>query len=102
MNTLPEDIQDTIYKYKHQIEFKNVVHKIVKFKRNSMRAFPLLCYECYRNKALCDECLYNFEIKMEWLSHPPNWVSMSDCDDSDGYDNLSDISIPSDFSLTMY
>ena len=27
MNTLPEDIQDTIYKYKHQLEFKNVVEE---------------------------------------------------------------------------
>ena len=27
MNTLPEDIQDTIYKYKHQIEFKNVLEE---------------------------------------------------------------------------
>ena len=29
MNTLPEDIQDTIYKYKHQIEFKNVISELV-------------------------------------------------------------------------
>ena len=28
MNTLPEDIQDTIYKYKHQIEFNNVINEI--------------------------------------------------------------------------
>ena len=94
MNTLPEDIQDTIYKYKHQLEYKNVVHKIVKFKRNSMRAFPLLCYECYRNKALCDECLYNFEIKMSDCDDC--------CDDCDGYDNLSDISIPFDFRWSLY
>ena len=65
MNTLPEDIQDTIYKYKHQIEFKNVINEIRTFKRNRMRAFPLLCYKCYRNKELCEECVYNFEIKME-------------------------------------
>ena len=25
MNSLPEDIQDTIYKYKHQMEFENVM-----------------------------------------------------------------------------
>ena len=29
MNTLPEDIQDTIYKYKRQIEFKNVINELV-------------------------------------------------------------------------
>ena len=28
MNTLPEDIQDTIYKYKHQLEFKNVLEEL--------------------------------------------------------------------------
>ena len=27
MDTLPEDIQDTIYKYKHQLEFKNVLEE---------------------------------------------------------------------------
>ena len=27
MNSLPEDIQDTIYKYKHQMEFKNVLEE---------------------------------------------------------------------------
>ena len=27
MNTLPEDIQDTIYKYKHQMEFKDVIEE---------------------------------------------------------------------------
>ena len=27
MNTLPEDIQDTIYKYKHQLEFNNVLEE---------------------------------------------------------------------------
>ena len=29
MNTLPEDIQDTIYKYKHQIEFNNVLEQLM-------------------------------------------------------------------------
>ena len=28
MNTLPEDIQDTIYKYKHQLEYKNVMNML--------------------------------------------------------------------------
>ncbi len=27
MNTLPEDIQNTIYKYKHQLEFRNVLEE---------------------------------------------------------------------------
>ena len=29
MNTLPEDIQDTIYRYKHHLEFKSVIHELV-------------------------------------------------------------------------
>ena len=28
MNTLPEDIQNTIYKYKHQMEFNHVVNEM--------------------------------------------------------------------------
>ena len=99
MNTLPEDIQDTIYRYKHQLEFKQVAHEINKFKRNSMRARPLLCDDCYRSQVdvLCEDCLYEFEIKMEWLNDPPNWVDvrlgylMSDCE--------CDLNYDSDFSI---
>jgi hypothetical protein len=29
MNTLPEDIQDTIYKYKHQIEYCKVMGELM-------------------------------------------------------------------------
>ena len=29
MNTLPEDIQDTIYKYKHQLEFDSVINEMM-------------------------------------------------------------------------
>ena len=29
MNTLPDNIQDTIYKYKHQIEFNNVLEQLM-------------------------------------------------------------------------
>jgi hypothetical protein len=28
MNNLPDDIQDTIYRYKHQIEFRNVMNEL--------------------------------------------------------------------------
>ena len=28
MNSLPEDIQDTIYKYKHQMEFQDVTNEL--------------------------------------------------------------------------
>ncbi len=29
MNSLPEEIQDTIYKYKHQIEFSKVMGELI-------------------------------------------------------------------------
>ena len=29
MNTLPEDIQDTIYRYKHQMEFEVVMWELI-------------------------------------------------------------------------
>ena len=28
MNTLPDNIQDTIYKYKHQLEYRNVMEQL--------------------------------------------------------------------------
>ena len=33
MNTLPEDIQDTIYKYKHQLEFEVVMWELINERR---------------------------------------------------------------------
>ena len=29
MNSLPDDIQDTMYKYKHQLEFTNVIDEMI-------------------------------------------------------------------------
>ena len=34
MNRLPEDVLDTIYKYKHQIEFKDVLNELIQQKIN--------------------------------------------------------------------
>jgi hypothetical protein len=71
MNSLPDDIQDMIYKYKHNLEYKNITDEINKFKRHSMRQRPLLCNECYRTKLdsknMCEDCSYSFEYKMACL-----------------------------------
>ena len=49
MNTLPEEIQDTIFKYKHQMEFRRVVKEL-----NTMG----LCGWCW-GKTCCkiDTCI---------------------------------------------
>ena len=34
MNRLPEDVLDTIYEYKHQVEFKDVLNELIQHKTN--------------------------------------------------------------------
>ena len=34
MNRLPEDVLDTVYKYKHQIEMSNVLNELIQHKIN--------------------------------------------------------------------
>ena len=52
MNTLPEDIQETIYKYKHQLEFKNVMNHL-----KDNYAYCGLCCKWMRvDKELCSDC----------------------------------------------
>ena len=93
MDTLPDHVKKLIYEYDntyHDI-FDGVMVEIVKFKRNRMRAKPLLCALCYRNKValchVCEYCFEGFEIKMEWLNDPTNWASMSDCENDLDYDS---------------
>ena len=63
MNSLPEDIQDTIYKYKHQMEFENVMCE-------------LKCTACY--------CGFCGDRKWLWTTCncDDDW---SDDSDSDGW-----------------
>ena len=74
MNTLPEDIQDTIYKYKHQIEFIHVMvvyNDIINFwceehllsrycisRHNRMRDYEKNEFICLKNI-----CLRSFKCK---------------------------------------
>ena len=52
MNTLPEEILDTIYKYKHQIQFREVVKEL-----NVMG----MCSDCFgRTCCKIDICMHCF------------------------------------------
>jgi hypothetical protein len=80
MNTLPEDIQDTVYKYKHQIEFKDVMDQ-------------LKCGVCY--------CGWCGDRQCTWTV----CNCMDDCDDydDDSFDyasHYSDIDSDSDYPVT--
>ena len=49
--TLPEDVLDTIYKYKHQIEFKDVLNELIQHKINCRFnvTIDMLTYMFYYN-----------------------------------------------------
>ena len=48
MNSLPEDIQDTIYKYKHQMEFEKVMWELI--------SEQCYCEWCGKNVRIGEEC----------------------------------------------
>ena len=41
MNRLPKDVLDTIYKYKHQLEFKNTMDELTQLRINCRYLFSL-------------------------------------------------------------
>ena len=69
---LPEDILDTIYKYKHQIEFKDVLKELIEHKINCRFnvTIGMLTYMFYVNEEgvripsidVADIEVYAFEI----------------------------------------
>ena len=69
MNTLPEDIQDTIYKYKHHMEFKDVIHEL----------HDIVCFWCseqlifryckYRHELMYRSCLNDFKHLNDYEEH---------------------------------
>lgn len=87
MDTPPEDIQDTIYKYKHHIEFKNVMDEIGQYNPNDIieRTFEKTYYRnchvfedvagmaydlsdiCEKRRGLYTWCWYNiyWEIDLD-------------------------------------
>ena len=72
MNRLPEDVLDTIYKYKHQIEFKDVLNELIQHKINCRFnvTIGMLTYMLYVNEEcvqipsidVSDMDVYAFEI----------------------------------------
>ena len=72
MNRLPEDVLDTIYKYKHQIEFKNVLNELIQHKINCRFnvTIGMLTYMFYVNEVgvrtpsvdVSDIEVYGFEL----------------------------------------
>ena len=66
MNSLPEDIQDTIYKYKHQVEFKDVIHEMHDI-------VYIWCYEqltlryCkWRHELMYQKCVQEFKCLADY------------------------------------
>ena len=72
MNRLPEDVLDTIYKYKHQIEFKDVLNELIQHKINCRFnvTIGMLTYMFYVNEVgvrtpsvdVSDIEVYGFEL----------------------------------------
>ena len=72
MNRLPEDVLDIIYKYKHQIEFKDVLNELIQHKINCRLnvTIGMLTYMFYVNEEgvripsidVADIEVYAFEI----------------------------------------
>ena len=74
MNTLPEDIQDTIYKYKHQIEFSKVMGELI--------CSGSVCYCGRWTWTTCDcECDWSDDSAYDYASHSEYY----DDTDSDAY-----------------
>jgi len=76
MNTLSDDIQDIIYKYKHQLEFKDVLNDILMIRFNKLNTDPQMMY-C----GMCDDVHHrNYDcICEEYFSDYT--------DDDDGYND---------------
>ena len=69
MNTLPEDIQDTIYKYKHHMEFKDVIHEIhdiVDFWCIDQLTFK---YCKLRHEPMYQKCVQEFKCLADYEEH---------------------------------
>ena len=69
MNTLPEDIQNTIYKYKHQLEFVNVMNDfsdIVDFWCDEQLYFR---YCKNRHTTIVNKCKHDFKCLDDYEDH---------------------------------
>ena len=72
MNSLPQDILDTIYKYKHQLEYAKVMDELIQHKINCRFnvTIGMLTYMFYTNEVgvrtpsidISDIEVYGFEL----------------------------------------
>ena len=90
MNTLSNDIQDIIYKYKHQLEFKDVLNDILMIRFNKLNTDPQMMYCC-----MCDDVHHrNYDcICEEYFSDYTEddgygYVDYAYFDGDGGYDDL--------------
>jgi len=54
MDTLPEEIQNTIYRYKHELEFTNVLSELIQYRDKPKIYFCYGCCEFYPMWMKCD------------------------------------------------
>ena len=66
MNSLPGDLQNTIYKYKHQLEFKVVMKELI----DNVYVYGS-CPKCKRN---CDDDMPCWLDTLSQLQCDPEWV----------------------------
>ena len=72
MNRLPQDILDQIFKYKHELEFKDVLKELIQYKINCIYniSIGMLTYMFYLNEEVIriptisvnDIDVFSFEI----------------------------------------
>ena len=68
MDALPEDIQNTIYKYKHQIEFNNVMVELNQYNPNDIIE-SIFDPIYYRNRQICNDVLA-MDMELRDLTNP--------------------------------
>ena len=66
MNSLPSDLQDTIYKYKHQLEFKVVMKELI----DNVYVYGS-CPKCERN---CNDGMPCWLDTLSQVQCDPEWV----------------------------
>ncbi len=56
MDTLPDDLIDKIYLYKHNLEYARVMRSIVEFQLNRLKRLPIMCEKSNSIHEFCKDC----------------------------------------------
>jgi len=83
MNKLPEEIQCVIFRYKHQLEFTNVLKQLVRYHNEPKIYFCSRCCEFYPMWMKCD-CVDGAHNDDD---NDADWSYFSDDDDWSGSSN---------------